>query len=484
MANNDSPDKIEFAGDYNLSNIILQNHEGEAVDIKALVIELNIYEGIAKNAMSGTLVVVDTQNVISKLPIIGQERLIFKLATPGAHESTHIVDASEKTGHPFHVYKLTGRKQLGEGKLAYTLHFASREFMRNLRTRVNGAYNDKIDTIVAQIFADQKGIDSRKIITTEETRNSDKIVIPNMRPLNAINMLAKKALASKSKKGAGYYFYETTKGYHFRSFESMCVEQGNTPRIAKQVFRYMPMNIKDDTIEGDKITHDYTSVETYKFINNFHDTAANQALGTYGHRVITYNIFDKSFATTDYNYHDEFLETKHTDEGPVVTSSPVDFDNSAVSEYPESLVSLQPTTQFLHDEETGSFGIDVKDDGITEASRIAQRNMIMAGTTLQLVVKGQSFLESGDKIDFQLRSIDEKNEDGLDDPQYSGAYIITKIRHKVTQDDYVMVLECVKDSILTPFEPLDQYLAEPLRDGPIIQDLAEEDQNNASYLDD
>ena len=74
MANTDSPDKIEFAGDYNLSNIILQNHEGEAVDIKAIVIELNIYEGITKNAMSGTLVVVDTQNVISKLPIIGQVR--------------------------------------------------------------------------------------------------------------------------------------------------------------------------------------------------------------------------------------------------------------------------------------------------------------------------------------------------------------------------------------------------------------------------
>ena len=68
--------------------------------------------------------------------------------------------------------------------------------------------------------------------------------------------------------------------------------------------------------------------------------------------------------------------------------------------------------------------------------------------------------------------------------QYSGPYIITKIRHKVTQDDYVMVLECVKDSILTPFEPVDAYTAEPLRDGPIIQDLAEEDQNNASYLDD
>ena len=498
MASNDSPDKIEFAGDYNLSNIILQNHEGDSVDIKALVIELNIYEGITKNAMSGTVVVVDTQNIISKLPICGQERLIFKLSTPGANKSAHIVDASEKSGHPFHVYKLTNRKQLGEGKLAYTLHFASREFMRNLRTRVNGAYDDKIDTIVAQIFADKTGIDSRKNLTLEETRNSDKIVIPNMRPLNAINMLAKKALAGKSKKGAGYYFYETTKGYHFRSWESMCVEQGNYTRAAKQIFRYMPMNITDPNIDGDKITHDYTSVESYKFINNFHDTAANQALGTYGHRVITYNIFDKSFDTTDYNYHDEFPETKHADfqdqqdrvagstyngEKTPVVKTPIDYDNKAISEYPESLITLQPTTQFLHNEDTGNYGVDVKDDGIIEASRVAQRNMIMAGTTLQLVVKGQAFLESGDKIIFQLRSIDEKNKEGLDDPQYSGTYIITKIRHKVTQDDYVMVLECVKDSVTTPIlnNGEEVYQGEAHSDGPTIIDINEEDIADGGY---
>ena len=78
---NQHPDKIEFAGDYNLSNIILTSHAGKAVDFKAMVIELNIYESIYKNAMSGTVVVLDTQNIISKLPICGQERLSFKLST-------------------------------------------------------------------------------------------------------------------------------------------------------------------------------------------------------------------------------------------------------------------------------------------------------------------------------------------------------------------------------------------------------------------
>ena len=77
MSNTDHPDKIEFAGDYNLSNIILVSHAGKAVDFKAMVIELNIYESIYKNAMTGSVVVLDTQNIISKLPICGQERLMF-----------------------------------------------------------------------------------------------------------------------------------------------------------------------------------------------------------------------------------------------------------------------------------------------------------------------------------------------------------------------------------------------------------------------
>ena len=36
------------------------------------------------------------------------------------------------------------------------------------------------------------------------------------------------------------------------------------------------------------------------------------------------------------------------------------------------------------------------------------------------------------------------------DPQYSGRYIITKVRHRVTKQDYKMVLEVKKDSVREP----------------------------------
>ena len=46
MAGPHASDKLEFAGDYNLSNIFVIGYDGKPVDIKKMVQELNIYEGI------------------------------------------------------------------------------------------------------------------------------------------------------------------------------------------------------------------------------------------------------------------------------------------------------------------------------------------------------------------------------------------------------------------------------------------------------
>ena len=95
--------------------------------------------------------------------------------------------------------------------------------------------------------------------------------------------------------GAGYYLYETTKGIYFRSWDNMVSVRGSYDRPIAQEFNYMPQNISADPQDyDDKINHDYKSVESYRFVNNFHDVAANTALGTYAHNVKTYHIFDKS----------------------------------------------------------------------------------------------------------------------------------------------------------------------------------------------
>jgi hypothetical protein len=463
-------DNIKFAGDYNLPSIHIHSHNNtgftsdeDGVNIQSLVSEMNIYEGINKNSVAGTLVILDSINLIGNLPIQGTERLSFKLSTPGAHEFGHIVDCSEETGYPMHVYKLTDKKQLNEGTCSYILHFCSREFLRSLRTRVSESFEGTIDEMVTKILADENYLDSKKTLFYQKTRNQDKLVVPNMRPFKAIEMLSKRALADQTESNsAGYHFYETTKGFHFRSFESMSVDSRGMPREVKQEFNYMPMNA-DSSITGviptkdgkqiDKIIHDLTSVEDYKFINNFHDVAANTALGTYGHRVITHNLYNKSYKVSDYHYHNYFNQTKHTDgPNPAIVDTPVDFDDKNVSDYPESRISVMPTTQYAYDEDTGNFGIDVEQDGITEAARVSQRNAVSAGTKLKLTIKGQSYLQVGDVIQFNILSVENKtNSEGKQDPHFSGRYIIENMRHRVTTREYLQVIECAKDSVVTPY---------------------------------
>jgi len=485
------PDTMDFAGDYNLSEIALINHQGEAIDIKLLVQEFNIYESIYHNAVTGTVVITDAINLINNLPIQGTERLAFKLKTPGTQFSRHILDCTEETGHPMHIFRLTHRQQLKQGVQMYILEFASREFMRNMRTKVSKSYDGRIDTMVNSIMSDKNGLDSRKVVTVQKTRNSDKIVMPNIRPFDAIEMLCKRALADNSK-SAGYYFYETTKGFQFRSWESLCVDANGNPRIAKQEFDYKPVNTGDPSgavgpisvnkyEKKDKKLDVLSSVSEYRFINNFHDVSKNTLMGTYGHRVITHNIYNKSYKISDYNYHNQFHESKHLDgNNYAIVDTPVDWDTADdstgrhknVSDYPESRVSVMPTTQYLHNENTGTFGTDVETDGILEASRVSQKNQVVSGTRLEMTVKGQTYLSAGDVIVFNHRAVDSVNDDGLKDPQYSGRYIITSIRHKVTNKQYTMVLECSKDSVHQSFKSKkpNRFYANAHSEQPILKE--------------
>ena len=104
-----------------------------------------------------------------------------------------------------------------------------------------------------------------------------------------------------------YYFYETSKGFNFRSWESMVSSKSNFKRAPRDEFFYQPAKIPgtDRQAQKDKALQELRTIEEYEFVNNFHDVAANSVLGTYGHRVLSYNFFNKSFKTDD--YHQRYL---------------------------------------------------------------------------------------------------------------------------------------------------------------------------------
>ena len=454
-------DHLEVGGDYILREIVLHNYYEEKTDILPIVQELNIYESIYNNAITGTVIVGDTKNQIARMKLQGLERISFKVTTPGQTGLKDSIDFSRETGDPLHVYKITDRKMVNNNLMVYKIHFASREFMRNTRLKVSQAYTGTLDSMVHEITKDY--LDSKKTLFVETTSNQDKIVIPNMRPFDAINMIAKKAIPQNSRGGVGYYFYETTKGFNFRSWESMVSSKSNFKRSPRDEFFYQPAKIpgNDPKAERDRALQELRTIEEYEFANNFHDVAANTVLGTYGHRVITYNLFDKNIETNDYHYHDQFNESKHTDsttsqfdgERYAIAPSPVDYDNElTISDFPEARVSLQPTTRFLHGEDTGMYGIDVNQDGVKFGAYQSQLNQVMNGTTLKMKIKGQCKINAGDLITVHLKdpnaSRDNSSKAGQNhDERFSGDYVITKLRHQITGELHTIQLECVKDAV-------------------------------------
>ena len=114
-----------------------------------------------------------------------------------------------------------------------------------------------------------------------------------------------------------------------------------------------------------------TNVIEYRFLQHF-NTLTNQALGTYASNVITYNIFDKSYDSRKYKYHDHYSRHMHTDTDKELPESkrsypiaqnPVDRDpkegnaigDKTVSDYPESRIVLQPATRCLPNDDPGVF---------------------------------------------------------------------------------------------------------------------------------
>jgi len=457
--------EIRYAGDYSAEEIIILGNSTDKsrnLNITDLVIELNVYESIYKHSLTGSVVVLDATGLIQRIPLTGNERISFKMSTLKGE-----IDASSDTGHPMHIYKLTDRQKVKEGIERYVLHFCSREMLRSIRTRVSHADQGPIDEIVTRLFTDRQGLDSRKKLHFEPTRNADKYTFPNLRPLDAISMLSTKALGEKGK-SAGYYFYETTQGYYFRSYDNMVAVHSRMARQPAEKYDHKVQNSNVGNVlispeEAKKsIGDDLRSVYEYGHIKNY-DTAAQQATGTYASHIIMHDFYTKAYQEVNFDYHSNFDNESHTDSfdrnnqyTPArypISTAPVDYDQNSVSDYPKSRISLIPSSRFIHGEDSGIFGVQSDSEALLEAKRVSQQNSIANGATLEMVVPGQCQLVAGDVIDFDLRSLRKQREvkTGGDtrDPYYAGRYLITKLRHKFNTSvhAYECHIECIKDSL-------------------------------------
>ena len=461
MYSNIDTNILDKAGRFALDDIALisytsadgSNQNPKSISIKTLVLEMNIYESLEGPGIYGNIIVADGQAVLTHLPLTGYEQIEFKLATPGCSRG---YDFSTRTGHPMHIYKISDRTPTTPNSQIYILHFCSKEMLNNEMVRVNKTLTGSVDQMVIDIF--RNDIESTKNLIVEETKGIHKFVMPRMKPFKAISKLASCAEPLKYN-SSGMLFYEDATGYRFRSIENMLAIAGSArPVVAK--FQQKPRNVKGGTGETD-IIKEMQTVDNYSVKDQF-DTLKNLSNGVYASKMITHDIYNKTFSEINFDYNTYFptiFHTEHDGKGGLVDNKgqlPLFNykDDKMISDKPEGTLNFVSTTEKLQNDYEGPEGERIMPNSM--AQKLSFKSQV-----LSLDCKGFTGLSVGDLVSFEIPAYEPAGTDNPlhIDPYMSGRYIVRKIHHKIntSKDNHTMNLELIKDAVRVayPEENLD-----------------------------
>jgi hypothetical protein len=448
-------DELKSAGQYSLSDVTLVSYQSAAgssnskrISIRSLVAEINIYESLNSKCLSGNIVVTDAQNIPNHLPLTGLERVEFKLFTPG---TSRAFDFTSETGHPMYVYKISDRIGLNPRTQGYILHFCSREMITNEQVRIQRPFTDSIDSMVLKIVRDE--LKSKKPLIVEETKGVRKYTTPRIRPFQFIDELSKESESLKYD-NAGMCFFESAIGFSFKSYESMLAVSGVSARPVVAKFLSVPANVRDE--QGNKnVIRSMQIVESFN-INSQFDTLKNLRNGVYNSRVVSHDLYNKTFTETDFDYHTQFeknFHTEHDGQGNKIDDKVIlpvaNYDEGkTLSDNPEGTLYFVSTTENIHT------GFEQAPQEKILGKRLSQR-LSFETMTLSLNCHGFTGLSAGELISFEMPAFEPSGVDNpLDiDPYMSGRYLVKSIRHQVNTaaDKHRMVVDCIKDSVMRPY---------------------------------
>ena len=174
-------DSLQFAGEFFLDKCELISSAGIAADISKVIVEINLFEDIFANALTGSIIITDTNNLVDNMPLIGQEYISLKITTPSMKQ-----DAIDFTKNVFCVFEIS-RTPASNSSEIIELKICSPELLRNHRTRVSKAYEETADQIVKSVMENEKYLNTKKDLFLEPTLGIRKILSPSFHPFHLID---------------------------------------------------------------------------------------------------------------------------------------------------------------------------------------------------------------------------------------------------------------------------------------------------------
>ena len=464
-------DVIRAVGDFSLAEARIITSSGTEINVKQNIVGLNLFEDCQRNAISGEVLIQDSGDFVGLGPIIGQEYFLLKIQTPSLKSEGDIIDYTKNV---FIINSIQNRTEAGNNVSMYLLTFTTSELVKNQRTRVNESLNGTYSDIVEDML---KRVNCQKQIFIEPTNGVKRIVAPNISPFKVISMALKQSTSSLTDNASpSYMFYETFKGYHFRTLASMYAQP-----ISQTYTTYVP---------GSQVNKGIVNIETqlgniidYEIVDNS-NSLFNFATGVYGSKLIVHNIYSKSFTEYNYNYFDNFSKERHITnyhgkkQFPIFSDVAIEKGGSRSSDFPSrtyltSISQGETDTNNTTIDGTEPFAAPDPQNSIQE--RASTMNQLEKGLLLNIVTHGNTSVNAGDVVILDIPHVSgfKIPENPKNDRFYSGAFLIKRIKHEFnfTDKKHKSFITLVKDSLAKELDgPKDLYEPKPKKVASVYKD--------------
>ena len=396
----------------------------------------------------------DVSTAISGLPIVGEEKVELKF-------TDNIENTLELT---MYVNKV---EEFGDDttKSAGGLQLVSKEYLRNEKVRLNICMVGKISQHVEKILTGENFLATEKECFIDETGAKNYNFHGNKwKSFYAINNLATKAVPNNKDgpgNSAGFIFWETSQGFHFKSLDSLMGQKEK-----KSI-------IYNDTADTD-IPPGY-DIKAVKYKRNSAINVQDKSrMGAYKTQLISFNFFDKKYTETILSAGTTGEKGKPGDQEFLTMAGnnlPV-FNKELNTGLDDEFT--RKTWQIL---DTGSLPGGTTESQINKSKEvnfdtsqifnqsIMRLNQLFA-QTVSVTIPGDFSLHAGDSVFIDAPGLTGDPKSDEVNKESGGMYIISDLTHRVTGSDTFTRLECVRDSVGRKGGPARKKVKEDKADKP------------------
>jgi hypothetical protein len=423
--------------DYGLVNLSLLTPVG-VIDLRYIMVELCYQEDIFSNAVHGYVMITESNAYAEILNLTGNETLRVTFS------KTNTDIEIDKT---FRVYKLDNRKLSGNMYTeSYVLYFCSEEMLLSEQYKISKSYpNQDIATNITDICTTYLGIPSEKLFI-DPTYGTYSFIVPNLKPFDAINWFSTYARPAEDVPGADMLFFENKNGFNFKSLQYI---SGGPDSVFYGTYKYEPKNQNDKDLQDETL-----DVTTYEIMSSYDSLGAINS-GIFANQLISVDILTRNKITTNFDYFDYWNNQPSLGLNKYpITNNYINRFGQQLNETNQSVLKLV----FSNFDDANNAVVQSNPGSVAQnifaetyiPYRTAQLSLANY-TRVKLNVPGDPNLTVGIVIEFELLSNNPDQHEKGTNNFYSGYYLVTAVKHLITQNDYKTVMEVAKESVPTEY---------------------------------